>query len=517
MVCFFCGRIEQKTNNWGIRMRRESFWIDTAKKPEFTEMKHDHTCDVVVVGGGLTGLTTALLLARSGVRTALIEAHTIGSGTSGHTTAKVTVQHDVRLSMLSNRKAIAYYNANLAGLNLIKSIVDELKIDCDFETQDSYVYALTSAEEIDVIKEKATYDELGIDSQIVKNTNLPFEIMCALQLKNQAQFHPLKYLYTIADTLRDMNVPIWENTKALEIDRTDHGVTVNTDKKTIKAGAAVLATGYPMIEFPGLFFLRLHQQRSYLIAAQQRSPMGLYINAGKPVRSVRSHSLGGQPWLLVGGFGHRTGKEQHDTGLVPLESFLKESFPGADAVYGWSAQDCKTLDHIPYVGRVYGDGPKICVAAGYDKWGMTNSAAAAMMIADEILGSHVIDTETKDIFSPMRLAPGASAGGFVKQASETIYEFTAGNASIPVGSVNDVRPGEGAVLRIGGRALAVYKDEDGHTVTFKAHCTHLGCPLEYNAMEHSFDCPCHGSRFSMTGDVLEGPAIKPLERVDEED
>jgi Rieske Fe-S protein len=314
-----------------------------------------------------------------------------------------------------------------------------------------------------------------------------------------------------------MNVPIFEKTKALDIVRDEAGITVHTEKNTITANAAVMATGYPMIEFPGLFFLRLHQERSYILAAERQAPEGMYINAGKPVKSVRSHSLGGQPWVLVGGYGHRTAKEdQENTGYAPLGDFLKRSFTGTEAAYGWSAQDGKTLDHIPYVGAVYQEGPNMYVAAGYDKWGMTNSAAAAMMITDEITGSQFIDPEIREVFSPQRVAPGASAGGFVKQAAEAVYEYTAGNVTIAIGKLDDVKPGEGAVLRINGHAVAVYKDENGQISTFKAHCTHLGCPLEYNAAEKSFDCPCHGSRFSVTGDVIEGPAIKSLEPADEE-
>ncbi len=498
-------------------MKRESFWINTSHKPQFPQMPLQKAYDVVVIGGGLTGITTALLLARAGVSTAVIEANEVGSGTSGHTTAKITVQHDIRLSKLSDSKALAYYTANNKGFELIKSFVDELNIDCDYETQNAYIYALTASEEHDVIDEMAAYERLGIEGQIVGKTQLPYDIRCALELKNQAQFHPLKYLYALADSLSSMGVPIFEKTKAIGLDRDEHSITVHTENAAVHAGAVVLATGYPMFEFPGTFFVRLHQRRSYLIAARQQGPSGMYINAGDPVRSVRSASLDGEPWLLVGGFGHRTAKEdQQDTGLEPLHAFLQSSFPGAEAVYGWSAQDGRTLDHIPYVGSVYEHGPQIYVAAGYDKWGMTNSAAASMMIADEITDVNTIDTDIRAVFSPKRFSPIASAGGFVKQAGEAVYEFTAGNASIPVGNLDDVKPGEGAVLRIDGRALAVYKDEDGHIVAFKAHCTHLGCPLEYNAEERSFDCPCHGSRFSMTGDVMENPAIEPLKRADEE-
>ncbi len=497
-------------------MKKVSFWIDTASKPDFSKMTKDIDCDVIVVGGGLTGITTALLLARAGVNVAVIEADAIGSGTSGHTTAKVTAQHGIKLSMLSQGKALAYYNANLTGLKLVRSLIDELNIECDFETQDSYVYARSAAEESDVMDELAAYKRLDIEAEIVKQTQLPFDIRCALKLKNQAQFHPLKYLYALAETLRDMNVPLFEQTKALNIERNENNIRLFTDKKkTITVKSAVLATGYPMIEFPGLFFLRLFQERSYIMAAQKQAPQGMYLSAEKPVESVRSHALGCQPWLLVGGFGHRTGKEdKEDTGFAPLGGFLKDSFAGAEAAYGWSAQDGMTLDHIPYVGSLYKYEPNLYVATGYEKWGMTNSAAAAIMISDEITGNKAIDPDIRDVFSPLRIAPGASAGGFAKQAAEAVYEFTVGNASIPVGSLDDIKTGEGAVLRINGHAVAAYKDENGHVAMFKAHCTHLGCPLEYNASERSFDCACHGSRFSVTGEVLEGPAIKPLERAD---
>jgi len=498
-------------------MEKRPLWFDTAKKPQCPVMPIDKVYDVIVVGAGITGITTALLLAESGIKPAVFEANEVGSGTSGHTTAKITVQHGVRLSKLSDDKAAVYHNANMLGFNLIKSYAVKMKILCDYETQDSYLYALNDEEERDVAKESAACERLGIETHMVFETPLPYKIRCALVLKNQAQFHPLKYLYALAAKLISMGVPIHEKNKALAIERDERSITVVSEKGPARANAVVLATGYPMLEFPGTFFLRLHQQRSYLAAVRQPGPNGMFINAGEPVRSVRSHTLDGIPWLLAGGFGHRTGKEDgKDAGYEPLETFLNVSFSGAKAVYGWSAQDGRTLDHIPYIGGIYDDGPQVYVAAGYDKWGMTNSAAAALMIADDITGGNQIDKEIKSVFSPKRFSPVSAAGGFIKQAAEAAYEFTAGNASMPAGSLDDIEPGTGAVIRLNGKALAVYKDENGHISAFKAHCTHLGCPLEYNRQERSFDCACHGSRFSMTGDVIEGPAIKPLTRADAE-
>lgn len=498
-------------------MIKQSLWFATAGKPTFTKREPGKVFDVVVAGGGLTGVTTALLLARAGMNTALIEADEVGGGTSGHTTAKITVQHDVRLSKLPEGKARAYYLANRAGLSLIGTLIGELNISCDFETRHSYLYALDPEEERAVIGEAGAYERLGIDVRLVSQTPMPYAVRCALELSGQAQFHPLKYLYALARAADDAGVTILEKTKALDVKRDENGVLVLTEAQPLCAQAAVLATGYPMIEFPGVFFLRLHQQRSYVVAAQCAGPRGMFINAGDPVRSLRTYSSGADLWLLAGGYGHRTGREDApDTGFVPLNAFLADTFDGAVAEYGWSAQDCRTLDHIPYVGGLYDNEPQVFVATGFDKWGMTNSAAAAMMICDELTGSDYLSADIRDVFNPRRVAPAASAGGFVRQASNAVYEFTAGNASVPVGSVRDIPCGEGAVLRKGGRALAIYKDEDGNVTAFKAHCTHLKCPLEYNAAERSFDCACHGSRFSMTGDVLEGPAKLPLERVDDQ-
>jgi Rieske Fe-S protein len=287
----------------------------------------------------------------------------------------------------------------------------------------------------------------------------------------------------------------------------------------ITAQNLVLATNYPLIEFPGHFFLRLHQERSYIISADagDLSVNGMYISAENPVHSVRTHSLDGKMQLLLGGFGHRTGKEDEvGDSYAHLRDFLRDDFPKAphEPDYEWSAQDCQPLDNMPYVGAAHDKAPRVYVATGFDKWGMTNSAAAAAMISDCITGSTRIDKEVAAAFSPQRFKPVASAKNLFVQAGETVGALTAGYVCMPVGSYEDVGPGEGAVLRIDGDAQAVYRDESGNLYAFQGSCTHMGCPLEYNAAEKSFDCRCHGSRFGVDGQVLSGPAKKPLPRVD---
>ena len=495
-----------------VQIHDYPLWMET-EKPRYSTLDGVHSCDVAVVGAGLTGITTALLLARAGVKTAVLEADEVGSGTSGRTTAKVTVQHDVRLHGLGESKASAYLTANRAGLDLIAALVDEYHIDCDFKRCPAYVYARVDSEEEAIEKELNIYEQIGLSARLTHDVSLPFPVRCALVVEDQAYFHPLKYLYSLARQLDNMGVPIYEHSRVVDAERDMDVVKVRTEQGTLHAKAVVLATGYPLVEYPGLFFLRLHQERSYLMAVRKSiNTGGMGITVGDPVNSVRTHRMDGDDWLLVGGFGHKTGQEDKkpQTGYTPLEEYLGR-FGDLKPEYSWAAQDCVTLDNIPYVGSLYQDGPCVYVATGYDKWGMTNSAGAAQMLCDMITGSDVIDGEVRSVFDPLRVAPAASAKNFVVQTADTLRAFTVGRAGIEDGDFDDIRPGEGAVRRINGSARAIYKDESGQIHMYSAACTHLKCPVEYNAAERTFDCQCHGSRFSLTGDVIDGPAQLPLE------
>jgi glycine/D-amino acid oxidase-like deaminating enzyme/nitrite reductase/ring-hydroxylating ferredoxin subunit len=492
-------------------------WMNI-EKPHFQVLEGTQSCEVAVVGAGLTGITTALLLAREGVKTAVVEAGEIGSGTSGRTTGKVTVQHDVRLHGLGETKAQAYMSANREGLNMIARLIGGYGISCDFSRCPAFVYARNDEEEQALEQEMDMCERIGVPMRLTKDLPLPFPIRGALVLENQAYFHSLKYLYALAGVLVSLGVPIYEKSRVMDIEREDDGIAVRTEQGTVRAKSVVLATGYPLVEYPGLFFLRLHQERTYLMAA--RMPVdtgGMGITAGEPVNTFRIHRMDNEDWLLAGGFGHKTGQEdkKDETGYDPSNDFLR-NFGKVEPEYRWSAQDCETLDTIPYVGSLYMESPNVYVATGYGKWGLTNSAAAAQMLCDLITGSDVIDPDVRSIFDPLRVAPAASAKNFVVQTADTLRAFTAGRASIETGDFDDIQPGEGAVKRIDGKACAIYKDPEGNLKVFSATCTHLGCPVEYNAADKTFDCQCHGSRFSLTGDVVEGPAQTPLEPANEE-
>lgn len=498
-------------------MKNKSFWIDTCIAKDFPALLDKRKCEVAVIGAGLTGVTTAYLLTKLGVDVILLEADKIGSGTTGSTTAKITVQHGLKYQCLSEKKAIAYTLANKAGLEKIAKLVSEHKIACDFSRLSSFVYTRSEEEIIDIEKEIKAYEKCGIDGYMVSKTDLPFKVQSAIVMENQAQFHPIKYLYALVDILEKNNCRIYEHSKVMKIEK-GNPCTLHTQTGEIVAASVVFATNYPLIDFPGLFFVKLHQERSYIIStnAEKIDVRGMYINASRPVNSVRMYYAKNETRLLLGGYGHKTAKEDDaKSGYSRLKDFLLSDFSAAkeNPDYQWSAQDCVTLDGIPYVGKISNNHPNIYIATGYAKWGMTNATAVAIMITDAIMGSNHIDEQVSEQFCPSRFTPISSAKNFFVQSSETIREFTVGNAEIPTGSFDDVSKGKGAVLRCDGKATAIYKDEKGNVYAHKAHCTHLGCPLTYNEAENSFDCPCHGSRFSCMGEVIEGPAKKSLEKI----
>ncbi len=501
-------------------MNRLSYWMDTAAAPEFLPLSGDVKCDVVIVGAGITGITSALLLANTGADVIVLEASTVGSGTTGYTTAKVTVQHGLKLQTLAANKREAYAKANDLGLQKVAAFVRDYNIDCDFEITPAYVYTRDENDLHFLEKEMREYEKLSIKGSIVEEAGLPFDVKGALVMETQAQFHPLKYLYALTNELVKKGGRVFEKSRAIDFERQDKCV-VKTESGSVTAKAAVLATNYPLVDFPGLFFIKLHQERTYIICTDSNgvNVSGMYINIHEPVNSLRMHYSDSANKLLLAGHGHRTAKEdEDDTSYDHLREFLRADFKGAspEPSHEWSAQDCFTLDKMPYVGPIFSKNPNVYVAAGYEKWGMTNGTAAAMMICDHAAGTTSLPREIREKFQPIRITP-ASAISFFGQAGTALKSYTLDNILMPVGDYEDLASGQGAVMRVNGKARSVYRDESGELHKFSAHCTHMGCTLEYNEAEKSFDCKCHGSRFSVLGEVLDGPAKQPLEKITEED
>ena len=431
----------------------ESLWLTTAKHTPFPALDGDRTTEVLIIGGGLVGVLCAKELCEAGIDTLLVEADRIGHGVTADTTAKITFQHGLIYADLIRKygldKAKHYLNANLEALERYRSLCQG--IDCDYEVQNAYVYSRSNRKKLE--EEVTAYHRLGVSARLVTDLPLPFPTVGAVEAEGQASFHPLKFLYAISAGL-----PICEQTKVLEL---KPGVAV-TNRGTIRAKKILIATHFPLLNKHGGYFLKLYQHRSYLLALQDAPRIdGMYVDEAESGLSFRRYR---DLLLLVGG-SHRTGKQGGNWN--ELEAFARRHYPQAKEVCRFATQDCMSLDAVPYIGR-YGKGtPDLYVATGFNKWGITSSMAAASILGDLLRGK---ENRYADVFSPSR---------------SILHPQLALNAlSSVLGLLTPTVP----------------------------RCPHLGCALKYNAAEHSWDCPCHGSRFTKDGKLIQNPATddKPM-------
>jgi glycine/D-amino acid oxidase-like deaminating enzyme/nitrite reductase/ring-hydroxylating ferredoxin subunit len=501
-------------------MKAESFWIDTGPaQSSRPPLEGEVRAEVAVLGGGIAGITTALLLAEADVDVVLLEAGQLAHGVSGYTTAKVTSQHGAIYSRLRSRfgadVARTYGQANEEALAWIAERIERDGIDCDFRRQPAYLYASEPSSREKLEKEAEAAVEAGLPASLVETTPLPYPVEAALRFDEQAEFHVRKYLLALAEQLERRGGRIYEGSRALAVDA-GPPCTVSTTAGSVVAERVVVATHYPFLD-RSLAFARLHPHRSYAIVCNLEGapPLGMHINVESPTRSIRGVLLDGRELLLVGGEGHRTG-EGGDTRerYRRLEEFAREHWQVRAVEYGWSTQDNVTIDGLPYVGRLTPRNDRLLMATGFAKWGMTGGTAAALLLSDLLLGR---GNAWAPVFDPNRL--GQLRGGLkLLEENGRVGLHFVGDRLRQRGtrSLEDLAPGEGDVVRLGGEKVAGHRRDDGSLVAVSSRCTHLGCQLNWNTAERSWDCPCHGSRFSPEGEVLQGPAVKPLERKEAE-
>ncbi|APH03295.1 FAD-dependent oxidoreductase [Bacillus weihaiensis] len=497
----------------------EPFWRETSQIPSFPPLKIDTEVDVAIVGGGITGITTAYLLTKQGFKVAILEADKLVNGTTGHTTAKVTAQHgliyDELIQHMGEQKAKLYYEANNDALTFIKQTANELTIKCDFSTEDAIMYAVSDEYEKKIHKEFEAYERLGIHSEFTENIALPIDIKGAIIMKNQGQFHPLHYLKALVDEIVKGGGKIYENTTAIDIDETTKKPTVITrDGHRVASQYTIACSHFPFFDGKGFYFSRLHAERSYILAVRTKLefPGGMFYSADSPTRSLRYTPMGGEKLVLVSGDGHKTGQgtstHKH---YKALEEFGEKVLGIEEVKYRWSAQDLYTLDKVPYVGPITSSKSNILVATGYRKWGMTNGTAAAILLSDIISNK---ENPIENLYSPSRFYADPSIKKFLSQNLDVAGHLIEGKLDIADKRVEDIGNDEGSVVIVNGKRAGCYKDKEGNMNLVDTTCTHLGCEVEWNSGDRSWDCPCHGSRFSVTGEVIEGPAKKPLKKVD---
>lgn len=475
----------------------KSVWSESCKFRKREALNKDIKTDVLVIGAGIAGVLTAYMLKQKGREVVVIDAAEIASGNTKNTTAKITSQHDLIYSKLiaefGEEKARQYAKANELAIKKYKEIIEDKRIECDFEEKPAYVYSLN---EIDVLKEEVeAAKNLGIDAEFVDEANLPFKINGAVKFNNQAQFNPLKFLKGISNELI-----IYENTRALEIKEN----LVVTSGGNITANNIVVATHYPIMNAPGYYFMKMHQERSYVLALENTSEIdGMYIDLNKEGYSFRTYNN----LLLLGGISHRTGENEEGGSYDELRKVAKKLYPKAKEKYYWSAQDCMTIDGIPYIGRYSSETPNIYVATGFNKWGMTSSMVSAMIISNMILEK---ENDFSEIFSPRRFDLSLSINNIANDLIETAKNFIAQKVSIPSSEIEHIKNGHGGIIEYNGEKVGIYKNKEGKEFFVSTKCTHLGCQLSWNADELTWDCPCHGSRFDYKGRLIGSPATKDL-------
>jgi glycine/D-amino acid oxidase-like deaminating enzyme/nitrite reductase/ring-hydroxylating ferredoxin subunit len=492
-----------------------SYWIATSEVPGRPSLPGDAEADVVVVGGGITGLTAALLAARGGSRVIVLEARRLAMGTTGNTTAKVTTLHGLVYSELEGRLGLetarAYAELNRLGLEQVRTLVADLGIDCDLAEMDAVTYTEQEDRRPEIEREVEVATTLGFPASYTETVSLPYRVAAAVRFTGQALFHPRRYSLALASAIESEGGTIHESTRVLDAGLDGDRCLVRTARGQVRAERVIVATLLPVFDRVGLFG-RTEPSRSYALsaAAPDTSISAMYLSVDSPTRSVRPHPDPAGTKLIITGEEHKTGQEPEPTlRFDELERYARERL-GAEPEHRWSAQDYRSSDGIPFIGRLDPRSERILGATGFRKWGMTNGTAAGVLLADRILGR---EHPLAAMFDTTRVRPIAGAPSFVK-ANVNVAQRFVGDRLRKKPSLEDVRPGQGAVVRLNGRDVAAYRREDGTVRAVSARCTHLGCLVGFNAAERTWDCPCHGSRFDVDGRVIEGPATRRLRAED---
>jgi glycine/D-amino acid oxidase-like deaminating enzyme/nitrite reductase/ring-hydroxylating ferredoxin subunit len=491
-----------------------SVWVETTRDAvtSVAEGAPSGSYDVIVVGAGITGLSTALELAERGSRVAVLEAGRVCSGVTAYTTAKVTSLHGLIYDGLVRHRgkevAGAYADANQAAIEKVASWVDRYGIACDFSRRPAYTYTTDSGRVRDIEAEVEAASALGLPVTFTNETELPYDVQAAIRMDDQAQFHPRRYCLGLAAAFTSLGGQIFENTRVTGVND-GSPCEVHLGDERVRADHVVLATHLPILD-RGLFFAKTHPTRSYALTARLKGalPEGMYLSADSPTRSVRP--VEGESLVLLGGEGHKVGQDP-DTRerYAALEDWAHTEWDVDDIVHRWSAQDYVSGDGVPYIGRQL-PGSRILVGTGYGKWGMTNGTAAAGIIADRIEDK---DNEWAAAFTASRMAAPFTSIDTYKENVDAVGGHLIGDRlkTLNPPAADTLAPGEGGIVKLDGDKVAAYRHEDGSLTAVSPVCRHVGCLVSFNTAERSWDCPCHGSRYTLDGKVIQGPTVHDLE------
>jgi len=491
--------------------RHQSYWVETSPPTSFPRLSGEIAVDVAIVGGGIVGIMTARLLKDRGLKVAVVEARKVGCEVTGKSTAKITSQHNIVYTRIERKfgedGARSYAEANEAGLRLILRLAAQHGIDCDLETKAAYAYTREEGQVSQIEKEVELARRLGLPATFTRETPLPFDVAAAMRWDDQAQFHPVKYVAGLAATIPGDGCHVFENSRVSDWDPR----SVATDRGRVTARHVIMATHMPLGQV-GLFYAEAYPHIHPVIMGRgdaARAPDGMFISVEQPRHSVRTHSCGdGELWLVFAGAAFKAGHVDRERNhFEELELFATDHF-GVRAEYRWTNEDYTPMDGAPFIGWS-SSFEAYLVATGFNAWGISNGAAAAMILTDIITGR---ETPWLNVYDARRIKPVGGGKEFIKGNAGVASHLVGGYLSDKPKSFTELAPGESAILKIDGENIAAFRDEQGELHAVSAVCTHMGCLVGWNETDRTWDCPCHGSRFELGGEIIHGPAVKALER-----
>lgn len=489
-----------------------SFWLETGQTNSYPALLENLKVDIAVVGGGIAGVLTAHALAEDGKDVALFEARELLHGTTGYTTAKLSAQHQLVYHQLLKRygkeRAKLFYQANMEGIDYIREIADDLDIDCGFRERDAYVYTEHADKKELFEKEAGAYEQLNISGEYVDELPLDLSVAAGVKMTQQAEFQPVTFLHGVLEKNPKLQNAVYEQTLVKELkENEDETLELTTEKGyTIQCNQAIFATHFPTFEIDRHYEDNMDPEISYALAyeAEDVSIHGMYISADDPKKTFRKMTYNEQEYLLVGGQSHRLGDDSSEQSRYEeIDQFAKKVFGVNDPIYRWSSHDMITKDRVPFIGQLDPNYSQVYTQTGFSKWGLADAATGAKVLTDLINGRA---NKYRDMYHPHRDVPKlpeeeASSSDKNDTIEKLIYKE----------SPEDLAPGEATIVDEGEEnEFGVYKDTTGELHYLDLACTHVGCGVKWNTGDKTWDCPCHGSRFSATGRVIEGPAMEDL-------
>jgi glycine/D-amino acid oxidase-like deaminating enzyme/nitrite reductase/ring-hydroxylating ferredoxin subunit len=491
-----------------------SMWNASVPVTHFPPLTENIFVDTAVLGGGIAGLTTAFLLKAAGQTVAVIEAGRIASLVSGHTTAKITSAHGVIYSEITrkfNKEAAQLYGeANEAAIEQVAQMIKKMAIFCEFERTRAYTFAEKEENREQIKAEVEASKNAGLPAFYSAHLDLPFKTHGAVCFENQAMFHPKKYLVALAKLIPDAGSHVFEETRATGV-KEGEPCQVITEKGLLTAKNVVIATHFPFV-MEGAFYNKIYPRQTYLMALRikEKAPEGMYYGVGASPYTLRPHVHQTGEVLLIGGENHKTGHggniKDH---YLKIYEFARKNFSVESVVYFWTSQDNVTMDRIPYIGRLTSGSKYLYLATGFQGWGMTSGTLSGMILKDLITGKK---NKWSELFDSTRTSPLKPAEKFISENIEVTKDFESGGLKKADTNITSLKPAEGGIYEMNNDRTAVYKDSSGKLHSHASVCTHRGCILQWDNAEKTWDCPCHGSRFQYDGEVLYGPALKPLEK-----